>query len=171
MFHLFPTWNGLHPVVVHFPIILLLIAPLLVILGTVLPEARRGPFLASALILMVLGTSMSYLAAATGESATKVIASTTAVAALLEEHRCLAETTRDLFSVLTLIFAVLLFARRLLRCGLDSWVRTSLFGAFLLFYGSGAVLLVDTAVKGTRLVHVLGATTAVTCNLPSKGGR
>lgn len=171
MFHLFSTWNGLHPVVVHFPIILLLIAPLLVILGTVLPEAQRGPFLASALILMVLGTSMSYLAAATGESATKAIASAPAVAALLEEHRSLAETTRELFSVITPIFALLLLAHGLLRRKLDAWVRTSLFAAFLLFYGTGAVLLVNTARKGSRLVHVLGARRAVTRNLPSKGGR
>ena len=171
MFHLFPAWNELHPVVVHFPVILLLVAPLLVILGAVLHEAQRGPFLASALTLMVLGTSMTYLAAATGESATKVITSTPAVAVLLEEHRSLAETTRELFSVLTLVFAVLLFAHRLLRRGLDSWVRTSLIAAFLLFYGTGAVLLVDTARKGSHLVQVLGARRAVTCHLPSKGGR
>ena len=171
MFHLFPAWNGLHPVVVHFPVILLLIAPLLVILGAVLPEAQRGPFLASALILMVLGTSMTYLAAATGKSATKVITSTPAVAVLLEEHRSLADTTRELFSVLTLVFAVLLFAHRLLRRGLDAWVRTSLLAAFLLFYGTGAVLLVDTARKGSHLVQVLGPRRAVTCHLPSKGGR
>jgi len=171
MFHLFPAWNELHPVVVHFPVILLLVAPLLVILGAVLHEAQRGPFLASALILMVLGTSMTYLAAATGESVTKVITSTPAVAVLLEEHRSLAETTRELFSVLTLVFALLLLAHRLLKHGLDSWVRTSLIAAFLLFYGTGAVLLVDTALKGSHLVHVLGARRVVTCHLPSKGGR
>jgi len=171
MFHLFPTWNGLHPVVVHFPIILLLIAPLLVILGTVLPEAQRGPFLASALILMVLGTSMTYLAVATGELAIKAVASPPSLNGLLEEHRSLAQSTRGLFSVLTVVFTALLFAHRLLRRELDSWVKTSLFGAFLLFYGSGVVLLVDTALKGGQLMHVLGAKTAVTCNLPSKGGR
>jgi uncharacterized membrane protein len=171
MFHLFPAWNGLHPVVVHFPVILLLFAPLLVILGIILPEAQRRPFLASALTLMVLGTSMTYLAATTGVSATKVITSTPAVAALLEEHRSLAATTRELFSVLTLVFAALLFVPRLLRRGLDSWVRTSLIAAFLLFYGTGAVLLIDTALKGSHLVQELGARRAVTCHLPNKGGR
>jgi uncharacterized membrane protein len=171
MFHLFPASNGFHPAVAHFMVILLLITPLLVILGAVLPEAHRGPFLAAALILMALGTSMTYVAVATGESAMKAIASAPAVAALLEEHQSLAESTRELFSVLTLVFAVLLLAHRLLRRELDSWVRISLFVVFLLFYGTGAVLLVDTALKGSRLVQVLGAEGAVTCNLPSKGER
>jgi uncharacterized membrane protein len=170
MFHLFPPWNGLHPVVVHFPVILLLIAPLLVILGAVLPEARRGPFLASALALMVLGTSMTYLAVATGELATKAVVSRLALNGPLQEHRSLAETTRGLFSVLTPVFAVLLFAQRLIRRGLDSRVRASLFAAFLLFYGTGAVMLIDTALKGSLVVHALGAEKTATCHLPSKGG-
>ena len=171
MFHLFPAWNGLHPVVVHFPVILLLIAPLLVIMGAALPEARRGPFLASALALMVLGTSMTYLAVATGEQATKSVVVRLALNGTLQEHRSLAETTRGLFSVLTPVFAALLFAQRLVRRGLDAWVRTSLFAAFLLFYGTGAVLLIDTALKGSRVVHLLGAEKAAVVHLPSKGGR
>ena len=28
-----PSWDGLHPLIVHFPIALLLVAPLLVVLG------------------------------------------------------------------------------------------------------------------------------------------
>jgi uncharacterized membrane protein len=152
-------------------VILLLIAPLLVILGAVLREPHRGPFLAAALTLMALGTSMTYVAVATGESAMKGVVSPPGFNDLLNEHQSLAESTRELFSVLTLVFAVLLFAHRLLRRELDSWVRISLFAAFLLFYGTGAVLLVDTALKGSRLVQVLGAERAVTCNLPSKGGR
>ena len=169
MFHLFPAWNGSHPVVVHFPIILLMIAPLLVIAGAALPIAKRGPFLAAALILMVVGTSTTYLAVATGESARQTLGSGPAFSGLVEEHRSLAETTREVFSVLTLVFAFLLFAHKLMRRQLDSWVRTSLLAAFLLFYGTGAVLLIDTALKGTSLVRVLGARRAVTSNLPSEG--
>ena len=171
MFHFFPAWSGLHPVVVHFPVILLMTAPLLVIAGAALPTARRRPFLAAALTLMVLGTGMTYLAVATGESARRTVASGPALSSLLEGHRTLAETTREVFSVLTLAFAVLLFAHKLMRRELDSWIRTSLLAAFLLFYGTGAVLLIDTTLKGTRLVRVLGAGRAVTSNLPSEGGR
>jgi uncharacterized membrane protein len=171
MLHLSPDWNGLHRLVVHFPIILLLVAPLFVIVGAVSSAARRRLFLGAALILVVLGTGMTYLAVATGELAMKAVASAPALDGLLQEHRSLAQSTRELFSVLTLAFAALLFPHTLLRRELDSWVRTSLFAAFLIFYGTGAVLLVDTALKGDRLVHVLGAKTAVTNNLPNKGGR
>ena len=168
--HLFSGWDGFHRLVVHFPIILFLAAPLFVLVGTVSSAARKRLLLGSALILMVLGTSMTYLAMATGESATKVVVVLPAFASLLEEHRSLAQTTRELFSVLTLGFAVLFFVYRLLGCDLDSWVRTSLLAVFLVFYGTGAVLLVETALKGNRLVHGLRAKTAATCNLPSKGG-
>ena len=34
MLHLFSAWNRLHPIIVHFPVILLLVAPVLVILGS-----------------------------------------------------------------------------------------------------------------------------------------
>ena len=171
MLHLFSAWNRLHPIIVHVPVILLLVAPLLVILGSILPEAHREPFLGYALTLMVLGTCMTYVALATGEAATKDVVYRSALNGPLQEHRSLAETTSELFSVITPVFALLLFAHRLLRHKLDAWVRTSLFAAFLLFYGTGAVLLVDTALKGSRVVKVLGSQWAATSSLPGKGAR
>ena len=162
-----PDWNGLHPLIVHIPIILLLVAPLLVIVGVGYSGAMRRPFLGSAFTLMALGTAMTYVAVASGELATKTATFPPGFNTLLFEHRALAETTRDLFSMLTLAFAALLFARRLLTRELDSWVSTALFAVFLILYGTGAVLLVDTALKGSHLVHVLGTTTAVTSNLPT----
>jgi uncharacterized membrane protein len=171
MFNVSPAWNELHPVIVHFSIILLLVAPLLVVVAVVPCVAQRGLFLGSALALMVLGTGVTYLAVATGESAMKVVVSAPALGGLLGEHQSLAQSTRELFSLLTLLFAALLFAHRLLGRELDAGVSTALFTAFLIFYVTGAVLLVDTALKGERLVHALGATTATTCNLPNKGGR
>jgi uncharacterized membrane protein/CheY-like chemotaxis protein len=171
MFHVSPDWSGLHHFIVHFPIILLLVAPLFVIVGIAVPVTKSRLFLGSALTLMVLGTGMTYLAVATGELATKVVAPAPALNALLEEHRSLAETTRELFSVLTLVFAALLFGHRLLRHELDSRVSRALFAVFLIFYGTGAVLLVDTTLKGSRLVHMLGTNAAETRILPQKGGR
>lgn len=166
-----PDWSGLHPLIVHIPIILLLVAPLLVITGVRFSSGKGRLFLGSAFTLMVLGTVMTYVAVASGELATKSVISPPGFEALLYEHRALAETTRDLFSMLTLAFAALLFARRMLTRELDSWVSTALFAVFLIFYGSGAVLLVDTAIKGGRLVHLLGTNPAVTSNLPNIGGR
>ena len=171
MFYLSPARNGLHSLVVHFPIILLLVAPFFVIMGATVSAAKRRLFLGLALTFMVLGTGMTYVAAATGELAMKDVVSTPGFNDLLNQHQSLAESTREMFSALTLGFAALLFFSELLGRDLESWVRTALFAVFLLFYGTGDVLLIDTTLKGGRLAHVLDAKTAVTCNLPSKGGR
>jgi uncharacterized membrane protein len=161
-----PGWNGLHLFTVHFPIILLLVAPLLVILGIGYSTPKRRVFLGFALTLMVLGTTMTYVAVATGESATKVVAFAPELSALLDEHRRLAETTMEWFSVLTLILAALFFVHRVLEREVDLWITKALFSVFLILYGTGAVLLVDTALKGSQLMRVLGGT-AETLVLPN----
>jgi uncharacterized membrane protein len=171
MFHLSPGWSGLHSFVVPFPIIFLLVAPVLVIVGARATAAKRQVFLGSALTLMVLGTGMTYLAFATGKLAMKGIVPTPGLSDLLNDHWSLAESTLELFSGLTLGFAALLFFSKLLGRDLESGVRTALFSAFLVFYGIGAVLLIDTTLRGGHVAHVLGAKTAVTCNLPNKEGR
>ena len=166
--HLSPGWNGLHALIAHFPIILLLLAPFLVILGMGLSAAKRRLFLASALTLMVLGTAMTFVAAMTRQAAMKAVGSTPAFKVALGEHRALAETTQELFIVLTLEFAALLFVPRLLGRELESRVNTALFAAYLLFYATGALLLVNTAVQGGRLARDLEAKTAATYHLCQK---
>lgn len=170
MFHLSPSWSGLHSFVAHFPVILLLVAPLLVIIGTAVSAPQGRLFLGSALTLMMLGTGMMGLAFATGKLAMRGVVPRPGFSDLLNEHRSLAESTLELFSALTLGFAALFFSPRLLRRDLGSGVRTALFAAFLAFYATGAVLLVDTTLRGGHLVHALGAKTPVICNLPNKGG-
>ena len=66
-----PTWQELHPLVIHFPIALLLVAPLFIFLGAVLRKERSRVFLISALILMLLGTATLYLATQTGQAASR----------------------------------------------------------------------------------------------------
>jgi len=169
--HLTPDWRGLHPIIVHFSILLLLATPLLVLVSVGVSDAKRWLLWRWALALMVLGTAMTYVALLTGEAEREVVISGLTSSGLLEEHRSLGETTTELFSVLTLVFAALVIAHKLLEQSLDSWVTTSLLVAFLVFYGTGAVSLVDTARKGASLVQMLSAPTAVTCNLTAKGGR
>jgi len=168
MLHLSPDRNGLHALIVHIPIILLLVAPSLVIVSIGLSGAIRRLFLGLALTLMVLGTAMTFVAVATGEAAMKVVGSTPAIVVALEEHRALAETTRELFSVLTLGFAALLFAPRLLGRELESRINTALLAIYLLFYATGALFLVHTALQGGQLVRELEAKTAATYQLSGK---
>jgi len=151
-----PSWTELHPLVIHFPIALLLVAPLFIIAGIIANPQKGRPFLIAALILMLLGTAGAFIAIATGEAAGEVAARTPALSAILERHEDLAEMTRIAFSVLTLLFAAILFLPRILKREASGATARLLPLAFLVFYGAGAVILVNTAHNGGRLVHELG---------------
>jgi uncharacterized membrane protein len=167
MFPPIPSWDALHPLIIHFPVALLLVAPILVILGMLLPRQSKGLFIA-AFVLMALGTVATYVAVATGEAAGELAERTAGVAAVLEGHEKLAETTRLIFTALTVIFAVILFAPPLLKrhLGHRSWLVLSM--AFLVFYSAGMVVLVNVAHQGGRLVHEFGVRAMTT---PSQAPR
>jgi len=161
MFPSIPSWDAIHPLIVHFPIALLLVAPILVILAMLLPRQSRGLSIA-AFVLMAMGTIATYVAVASGEAAGELAERTAGVAAVLEGHGELAETTRLIFTALTVIFAAMLFGPILLkrRLGQRSSVVLSL--AFLLFYSAGSLVLINVAHQGGRLVHEFGVRAMVT---------
>jgi uncharacterized membrane protein len=157
-----PSWTELHPLVIHFPIALLLVAPLFIIAGIIVNPQKGRSFLIAALVLMLLGTAGAFLAIATGEAAGEVAERTPAVSAVLERHEELAEMTRIVFSVLTLLFAAILSLPRLLKREASGVAARILPLAFLVFYSAGAVILVNTAHNGGRLVHELGVHAGIT---------
>jgi uncharacterized membrane protein len=150
-----PTWDGLHPLIVHFPIALLLVAPLFVVLALIWRGHGRALML-FALGLMVLGTAASFLAVSTGKAAGKLAERSPAVNSVLEHHEELAERTRLVFSVLTVVFAGLLAGPAVFRREMARAASVVLTLLFLAVYGAGAVVLVNTAHNGGRLVHELG---------------
>lgn len=171
-----PSWDGLHPLIIHFPIALLLVAPLLVLIGVFLPNKGRS-FLIAAFILMLLGTVASFIAVSTGESAGELAERVANVESVLENHEELAETTRTVFSALTVVFGVMLFAPMIFKKDLSSKIVIPLNLAFLIFYGAGVVLLINTAHQGGRLVHEFGVRAMMTASTqtpqtsaPSKRG-
>jgi uncharacterized membrane protein len=149
-----PSWDGLHPLIVHFPIALLLVAPLFVVLGIVLRRSRL--FLWAALLLMAIGTTATFFAVSTGEAAGKLAERTPQINAVLEHHENLAETTRAIFTALTVLFAAIVVAPAAFRRLQSATFRIVLPLVFLLCYGAGVVVLVNTAHNGGRLVHELG---------------
>jgi len=153
-----PTWQAIHPLIVHFPIVLLLIAPLFIAIGVAGKPGRSYPFLLVALILMALGTMSTFLAASSGDAAGHLLRNAPQVKGVLEKHEELAETTEVVFSALTLIFASILFVPRLLKLEPARAISTVLPVVFLLFYATGAISLANTAHQGGRLVHELGVT-------------
>jgi uncharacterized membrane protein len=148
-----PEWSRLHPLIVHFPIALLLVAPLFVMLGAVLAPSKGGPFLTSALIIMVIGTASAFLALETGDAAGELIGETAQIKQVLQQHQKLAETTCILFSALTAVFALLLLLPQILKRELNRKLNASLLAAFLVLYSTGALFLINTAHQGGRLVH------------------
>ncbi len=156
-----PSWDALHPLVVHFPIALLLFAPLLVVAGFLLRSPRGRGVQLAALTLMVTGTIATFVAAATGEAAGKLADRTELSSAVLEHHEELAESTRTVFTGLTLAYAAVLFGPGLLRSQLPPVASAALTVVFLVLYAAGGVLLANTAHNGGRLVHELGITAMV----------
>jgi uncharacterized membrane protein len=153
---LIPAWEGLHPLIVHFPIALLLVTPLVVIVGALLKPESGHTVLYVALALMLLGTFGTFMAAATGEAAGKLAERTPQVDAVLERHEELADATRAVFSGLTIIFAAIVLAPKIFKKLSVRLVTTVLPLVFLLFYGAGVLLLTKTAHNGGRLVHEFG---------------
>lgn len=155
MFPPIPSWDGLHPIIIHFPIALLIVAPIIILLGLLMPKNGRT-FLHSAFVLMLIGTIATFVAVSTGEAAGELAEQINNVESVLEQHEELAETTRTVFTALTAIFGVILFAPMLFKKELSRAILIPLNLAFLLFYGSGVVLLMNTAHQGGILVHQLG---------------
>jgi uncharacterized membrane protein len=149
-----PDWNGLHPLVIHFPIALLVVAPLLVLIGLLVKGQR--PFLSAALLLMALGTLGTWVAVATGEAAGQLADRAGAVGPLLERHEELAETTRSLFTVLTLVFAALQLTPRALRREPSRRATLAAHALFLALYAFALTGLARTAHQGGLLVHQQG---------------
>lgn len=172
-----PSWDGIHPIIVHFPIALLLVAPILILLGMFFAKSSRT-FMISAFVLMVIGTIATYMAVSSGESAGELAERMANVETILENHEEMAETTQMVFTALTAIFGAIVFVPLLFKKELGQKIMIPLSLAFLLFYGGGAVLLVNTAHEGGRLVHEFGVrammasstqTGVVNPNAPQKG--
>lgn len=155
MNQLLPDWNSLHPLVAHSAVVLLLVAPLFVLAGGVLPLSRGRPFLTSALTLMAIGAALLFVALETGGNALRVQNETAEIKQMLRQHEGRAETTCILFAALTGAFAHLVILPRLLKRELSRALHASLLAAFLMLYATGALLLVNTTHQGWRLAREL----------------
>jgi uncharacterized membrane protein len=158
MFHLpqMPSWDGLHPLIVHFPIALLLAVPMFLLIAIFLKQDRGHAFLISAFLLLVAGTFSIFIAARTGEAAGKLAERSPQINVVLQHHEELAETTRVLFGSLTLLLAIVLVVPRFLRRPEPRPTYVSSLVVYLLLYSMGIPSLVNTAHNGGRLVHELG---------------
>lgn len=160
-----PPWEGLHPIVVHFPIALLLMSPLFVLLS-MLWRKSRAPLAVAALLMLIAGCGAAQLAVMTGEAADEAAESASLVTAaadvVLEQHEELAEQTRTVFAVVTLVFAGLLGVMAVKREHASH--RLYVIGCLIVLAGlaAGSMMLANTGHLGGRLVHEFGVRAPIT---------
>ncbi|MCL5269104.1 MAG: hypothetical protein M1457_00775 [bacterium] len=150
-----PPWDGMHVLVVHLPIGILLVTPVVLLMGFLAPKNARH-YAVVALALMLLGTVAAYFAVETGEAAARVVQQTDQLRSAIEHHMDLGEDTRDVFTALTIIYALILFAPRLLRKEPARKAMTIVHIIFFVIYMGGILLVANTGDAGGKLVHQYG---------------
>ena len=150
-----PSWDSLHPVVIHFPIVLLMIAPIFIVAGLFFGEKSKWLH-GAALVLMVLGSVSTFVAVSTGEAAGQLADRTDQVESVIERHEQLAGTTEVVFAILTGIYLLLVLVPLVAKRPLGNRLSIAVHGAFALLYAGSLVLLINTAHQGGMLVHEYG---------------
>ena len=153
MFPAPPPWEGLHVLVVHMPIGLLLTASLFVLLATFFPRWAGT----SALILLVLGTLGAWTAVATGEAARDVVEDgPDPMWEVMERHEELAELTLNAFAGLTVLYLFILLLPLFWKKAARPMVAVITNLVFLVLLLGANVLLANAAHLGGHLVHLYG---------------
>jgi uncharacterized membrane protein len=152
-----PPWEGLHPLVIHFPIALLFVTPVFVLLAALLGKYGRW-FGLVALMLLVMGTLSGSVAVSSGDAAFDVLEDVEDGGwEVVEEHQQAAKNVQTMFIGLTILYAIL-FAIPLVISKLNIWKYW--FPANLVFLALLMVVnlqLAHAAHLGGRLVHQYGA--------------
>ena len=156
-----PPWEGMHPLVVHFPIALLLFAAVFVVLAIIVPK-RGWWFSVSALILLIGGTAGAFVAVSTGEAARDVVEEgEDEMFDVMQQHEDIVEQARNVFVALTIVYAGIVFLPVVAR-SLQSWKFAMPANLVFLAALMGAnLLLASGAHLGGRLVHEFGVKSAL----------
>ncbi len=166
-----PPWEGAHPIVVHFPLALLMAAPVLVVLSLLVPKLRRGIAL-SALAVMALGAAGASLAVASGEATAEVVEHTPegkAAEGLLHDHEEAAETAQVLFLLLTAGYGAMVIVPVVRGKEFPRGADLAVHGVFLALYGVSCAFLGSVGHMGGRLVHEKGVRAPMGAPAPGDG--
>jgi len=106
---MFALPNPLHPAVVHFPIVLLLLGSAVAVAAAF---TKRWQLPQIAAVLLALGAIGSVVAVQTGERDGEIVSETPALEAVLEQHEAWAERTQVAAIVVALLAATALVTTR-----------------------------------------------------------
>jgi uncharacterized membrane protein len=101
--------SPLHPALVHFPVVLLLLGAAVAVAAAF---TRRWQLPQTAAVLLALGAIGSVVAVQTGEHDGEIVSETPAIEAVLEQHEEWAERTQVASIVAALLAVVALFTTR-----------------------------------------------------------
>lgn len=154
-----PSFDSIHPLVVHFPVAILMILPVLFLVALFCNRATSFFIIG---ILLTLGNASSFLAVETGEATEDAVKKTEQVEDLIETHGEMAEQMFYVFIALALIYWVLYLGRKYISVRVGNKIWLSLLGIYGCFYIFGLILLIKTAHAGGLLVHKYGVHAAIT---------
>lgn len=151
-----PPWNGMHPLVIHFPIALIIVAPLFVVLGLLI-KPRTREFIGVSALLMILAAGGALLATSTGSAAEHLAEKVPGAKAILHEHEELGESA-EVFAIALAAALVVGFASLCIwRPKLPRGVIIGFGMVYLVGHAAGMLVVANTAHQGGRLVHEFGA--------------
>lgn len=181
-----PPWEEIHPLIVHFPIALLCVAPVFVLLTvlTSMSQTRSQTFAFAALVVMALGTIGAFVAVNSGEAAEEAaerqIEGNADADHELHEHEEGAELAAKLFAGLTVLYAAVVFVPLVLKKkkakkddqGKKYKPTVNIVAnlVFLLLYAGGLYVLVNAAHDGAELVHHHGVQASPTGDRATPAG-
>ncbi len=163
-----PGWDGLHPLVIHFPIALLLVAPVFVAAAAARP-GRTATFALPAIVLLALGTIAAFVAVQSGEAAAELVTRTDAVSRILDRHANLAETAATVFAALTVAYTAAVIGVLRLKSLARPATAAAIHAVFLVCLLAGCLLVANVAHQGGMLVHGLGVHSMVAVPSESSG--
>ncbi len=149
-------WPGMHVLAVHFPIALLLVAPVFVLLGLIFAPRWQG-FAISAVLLLAMGTAGAFLATTTGLAARDIVEEgPDEMFDVMEEHEEYALLTRNIYLGVTIAYAVFVLLTLTFPSIGKAVVRIPISLVFLVAMVAAGLYLAHTAHLGGTLVHQYG---------------
>lgn len=150
-----PAFDGLHPLVVHIPIALVFVVPIVVLFALAWKKQRVGLLVVGA-VLMAVAAGGAVLATETGEAAEKFAKGIDGAASVLDEHEELGEKSRNILIGLAAAMAV--GSVVVWKAGDKAKNGAVLAGGlvYLVAHGAGALVVANTGHQGGRLVHEFG---------------
>ena len=150
-----PTFDQLHPLVIHFPIALVLVTPVVVALALAWHKQARV-LLVVATLLMVMASAAAVVAVQSGKAASGYAENVPGAGPVLDDHAKMGTRARN--ATLALTGALALGAALAWRGGEKLSRKFILIGggAYLAVHAAGALVVANAAHEGGRLVHEFG---------------